>query len=105
MNGEKQEVDARRGSRAGTTLSLRAVAAGYLIYLGWTMVRDLLNGSSTLPVWLSWTAGIGFAAVGAAFGWYSWKRYQADMKAERTQEEEKSPGEDEESDRKDEIQG
>ena len=86
MREEKAEYDLQRRSRAGTTLSLRAIAAGYLIYLGWTLVRDLLNKSSTMTPWIGWAAGLGFAAAGAAFGWYAWRRYQADLKAARLSE-------------------
>ena len=101
MREDRAEYDPQRRSRAGTTLSVRVIAAGYLIYLGYTLIRDLLNGSTTMPVWLSWAAGIGFAAAGAAFGWYTWKRYQADLKAARLPEADKTDGNDDASDRAD----
>lgn len=101
MREDKAEYNVQRRSRAGTTASLRAVAAGYLIWLGWTLLRDMLNGSSTLPVWLSWTASIGFAAIGAAFGWYTWKRYQADMKAAELPETDNDTDQDDAADRAD----
>lgn len=98
MREDGTKYDLQRRSRVGTTVSLRAIAAAYLIYLGWTLIRDFLNGSSTMPAWLSWAAGLGFIAVGAAFGLYAWKRYQADLKAAEIPEEGDTPVQDDASD-------
>lgn len=84
----------RSVANAGTRLILRAVAAGYLLYLAWGLFRELLSGSSTLPLWLGWAAPIAFSAAGICFGFYAWQRYRIDRAAE-TAEREESSGESE----------
>ena len=66
-----------KGSAAGMVI-LRAAVAGYLIYLGYMLIRDHLNGKSTLAPWLSWLFGVLFILAGAGFGWFTYKRYRAD---------------------------
>lgn len=61
---------------------LRAAVAGYLIYLGVSMITDHLNGASTLAPWIIWTAGPVFVIAGAVFGWLTWKRYRAETAEE-----------------------
>ena len=58
---------------------LRAAAAGYLIYLGITLISDHLSGKSTMAPWLAWCFGVLFVFAGAVFLWYSWKRYRQEM--------------------------
>ncbi len=77
MDKSKPEYDEQQLSRAKGAAFLRAVVAGYLIYLGYTLLRDYLGGASTLEPWVAWTVGPGFIAAGIAFGVYVWKRYQA----------------------------
>ena len=74
------EYDEKLLAKARNAVSLRAVVAGYLVYLGYTLIRDHLCGTSTLTPWLAWAAGLGFCAAGAAFGLYAWKRYRAALK-------------------------
>ena len=64
-------------SRAGMTAALRLVAAGYLMYLGYELIRDHLRGVSSLSPALAWLCGIVFLTAGLLFGWYSWQRYRA----------------------------
>ncbi len=68
-------------NRAGATLSLRILASGYLIYLAWTIARDLLNGTSTLPKVPGWLAAVLFAAVGVSFALYAWRSYRREIQA------------------------
>ena len=77
MEKTKPEYDEQQLSRAKGAAFLRAAVAGYLIYLGYTLLRDHLRGTSTLEPWIAWAAGLGFIAAGAAFGLYVWKRYRA----------------------------
>ena len=67
-------------SKAITMAILRAAVSGYLIYLGFTMIKDYVEGNSTLAPWLAWTCGMFFILGGAAFIWYSWKQYRAETK-------------------------
>ena len=57
---------------------LRGVIAGYLVYLGGSTIYDLLRGTSTLSPVLGWTVGPLFVIAGAAFGWFTWRRWKAD---------------------------
>ena len=92
-NGQKAEVDEQRLSRAKAAAFLRSAVAGYLIYLGYTLLRDYLRGSSTLEPWIAWAAGLGFIAAGAAFGVFVWKRYRAAAEEARLPREEEPDGE------------
>ena len=56
---------------------LRAAVAGYIIYLGVSLIRDQLTGGSTLAPWFSWVCGVLFVLAGPGFIWYSWKQYRA----------------------------
>ena len=73
-----------RGRGSGMDL-LRVLAAGYLIYLGISMITDHLNGRSDMAPWLAWACGVLFVLAGAAFAWFSWKRYRAEQ-AEKPEE-------------------
>ena len=85
------EDNSRNRTAAVYKAVLRAAVAGYLIYLGVSMIIDHLNGTSALASWIVWTAGPVFAAAGAVFGWVTWKRYRAE-----TEEEPAEPEDDEE---------
>ena len=87
MNGESPKYDAGKRSKAGTTASLRAVAVGYLLYLGYTLLRDVLDGTTTLPLWLSVSAAVVFIGVAVAFGFYTWRRYRCDVASALLQDE------------------
>ena len=57
---------------------LRGVVAGYLVYLGGSTIYDLIKGTSSLSPVLGWIAGPLFVIAGAAFGWFTWRRWKAD---------------------------
>lgn len=76
MDDRKQEDDAARKSRAGNRAALRLAVAAYLLYLGYSILRDMLTGISSLSPVLGWTAGMAFIVCGLLFGWYSWKRWK-----------------------------
>ena len=84
MNGdgsEKKPAGRAQGNRA----ALRAVVGAYLIYLGVSLVRDFLNGKSTMAPWAAWGCGIFFALAGAGVIVYAWLHYRAET-AEQTRE-------------------
>lgn len=62
--------------RSTTMAMLRAVVSGYLIYLGGSLIYDHVKGKSEMVPWMVWVFGIFFILAGAAFGLYTWKRYQ-----------------------------
>ena len=93
MENWRSEYDELSLAKARSTAILRGVVAGYLVYLGYTLIRDLLNGSSTLPLWAAWAAGLGFCIAGAAFGLFAWKRYKIALEAAKLPPREERPPE------------
>ena len=92
-----------RKTRISNIAMLRTLVAGYLFYLGFTILRDVMKGEpGSLPVWLLWLCGILFMLTALAFlfmltalafGWYTWRQYRrqtAALEAESAQEEKKS---------------
>ena len=75
--------------RAMVMATLRAVVAGYLIYLGGSLIYGQLKGESEMIPWVAWFFGIFFILAGGAFGIYTWKRY----KKESTENPEEAPEE------------
>ena len=81
MNGDRPVYNVQKRAKAGTTATFRAAASIYIAYLGYTILRNYLRGESAVPPWASWLAGIGFIAAALAFGFYTLKRYRADLAA------------------------
>ena len=61
---------------------VRAVVAGYLVYLGGSLIYDYLGGSSTMSPVAAWGLGLLFIAAGAGFGVYTWRRWRAEENTE-----------------------
>jgi hypothetical protein len=67
-------------NRAIAMASLRAVVAGYLIYLGGRLIYDYYHGTSEMALWMTWFFGVVFILAGSAFALYTWKRYQKEKR-------------------------
>ena len=87
MSGGKPEYDMQKRTRAGTAAALRAAGALYILYLGYSILRGYLEGTSTLPAWVAWLAGVVFICAPLAFGVYIVRRYKADLAAARIEPE------------------
>ena len=72
--------DERKRSKASITAVLRSIVAFYLAYLGWTIAQGSGGPDTTMESWLGWTICAVFTAVGIAFGVYTLRRYQIDLK-------------------------
>ena len=59
MKEQQFEYDIQKRAKAGTAATLRAVISVYIIYLGWTVLKGVRNGSSPVPVWVGWLGGGG----------------------------------------------
>ena len=46
MKEQQFEYDIQKRAKAGTAATLRAVISVYIIYLGWTVLKGVRNGSS-----------------------------------------------------------
>ena len=97
MNNQNENFDQANKTKISNMTILRAVVAGYLFYLGFTILRDVMKGEpGSLPIWLLWLCGIGFMLAALAFGFYTWKQYQKQMSAlqsESKEEETETPDE------------
>lgn len=92
----KKHFHAVRKQRADTRALLRALVSGYLLYLAWKLAG---SADPDFPQTARYLAGGLFAATAAAFGLFTWKRYQADRAdAELTPEEEEELRRDREQD-------
>ena len=78
--------------RSETAAILRFLVAGYLFYLGVSLIRDRLTGRSTLPGALVWVCGAAFIAAGILFAWFTWRRYRAGRTEPPAEDD--APGED-----------
>ena len=93
MNDKNPQYDVQKRARASTAATLRAVVALYLIYLGYTILKNTIRGESTLPLWLGWTAGIVFIAGSLGFCVYIYRRWRADLESARLTPPEQNPAE------------
>ena len=90
-----QNESDRRKTKITNVATLRIVVAGYLIYLGFSILRDVQKGEpGSLPVWVLWLAGIVFIVFALGFGYYTWRQYQKEIEALRSESAEKNPAED-----------
>ena len=83
MKEQQFEYDIQKRAKAGTAATLRAVISVYIIYLGWTVLKGVRNGSSPVPFWVGWLVAIVFTAAAIAFGVYTWKTWHRDLEAAR----------------------
>ena len=75
-----------RKTRISNIAMLRTLVAGYLFYLGFTILRDVMKGEpGSLPVWLLWLCGILFMLTALD------RRQTAALEAESAEEEKDSP--------------
>lgn len=92
MNNQNENIDQAKKTKISNMTILRAVVAGYLFYLGFTILRDVLKGEpGSLPLWLLWLCGILFMLSAIAFGFYTWKYYQKEMASLRDESKEGEP--------------
>ena len=56
--------------------SIWGIAGGYLIYLAYQMLKNLIEGKSVLPPWLAVLAGILFGGSGAGLLFLAWKTWK-----------------------------
>lgn len=90
---ENDKESGRRRAKATNVTSLRVVVAGYLIYLGGSLIYDMIRGRSTLSPFAACALGLLFIAAGVVFGLYSWRRWKILEKAAREEEAREGSGE------------
>ena len=72
-----------RKQKATTSALLRCLVIAYLLFLAWQLASGASAAESPggMPPWLAYTAAGVFCAVAAGFGVYTWKSWQAGLKA------------------------
>ena len=70
-----------RKQKATTSAFLRCLVIAYLLYLAWKLAWGWTDTPGGMPRWLAYTAAGAFCAAAAAFGVYTWKKWQAGLKA------------------------
>lgn len=82
MNRNPQpRYDEKKRSKANISAVLRSIVAFYLAYLGVTIAQNSGGPDTTMEPWMGWGICAVFCAAAIAFGVYTLRRYQADLKA------------------------
>ena len=87
MNEDKKTGGVAGFASPGGMAMLRAVVSGYLIYLGFTLIRDMLSGSSDMAPVLGWGCGLLFMLAGALSVFYTWRRWRREQTPEEERKE------------------
>ena len=96
MNDKEHfEYDIQRRARAGTGATLRALVAGYLLYLAWQIVKGVRAGETSMSPALAYTAAAFFAIAALSFVVYLIRRWRADVEAARLPAKTETEGESE----------
>ena len=78
---------------------LMGVVGGYLIYLAYELIRDMINGVATqMPKALTIIVAVLFAGIGAGlvvFAWKLWKKGREGREEDRTEIPEEESGSEE----------
>lgn len=77
------EYDEQRRARAGSGAVLRALVAGYLLYLAWQIVNGVRAGETTMSPAVAYGAAAFFTLAAAAFIVYLIRRWRLDLAAAR----------------------
>ena len=80
------EYDVQRRARAGTSAILRALVAGYLVYLAWQILQNVRTGETSMTPAVAYTAAGFFLMAAAAFAVYLIRRWRIEVEAARLPE-------------------
>ena len=91
------EYDVQRRARAGTSATLRALVAGYLVYLAWQIVKGVRSGETSMSPAVGYAAAACFLLAALVFAVYLIRRWKKEVEAARLPavEESAPQGEDE----------
>ena len=77
------EYDVQRRARAGTSATLRALVAGYLLYLAWQIVKGVRTGETSMSPAVAYTAAAFFVIAAIVFVVYLLRRWRKEVEAAR----------------------
>ena len=91
------EYDVQSRARAGTSATLRALVAGYLVYLAWQIVKGVRSGETSMSPAVGYAAAAFFLLAALVFAVYLIRRWKKEVEAARlpADREEAPQGEDE----------
>ena len=93
------EYDMAQRARAINTATLRACVSLYLIYLRYQVIRNGIDGETTMSLPLCFFFGALLIAAAAGFGVYIIKRYRKDLQSARIELREPESAEEEAAER------
>ena len=77
------EYDVQRRARAGTSATLRALVAGYLVYLAWQIVKGVRSGETSMSPAVGYAAAAFFLLAALVFAVYLIRRWKKEVEAAR----------------------
>ena len=77
------EYDVQRRARAGSSAGLRALVAGYLVYLAWQILRNVRSGETTMTPAVAYAASASFLLAAAAYAVYLVRCWRIEVEAAR----------------------
>ena len=77
------EYDVQRRARAGTSATLRALVAGYLVYLACQIVKGVRTGETSMSPAVGYTAAACFLLAALVFAVYLIRRWKKEVEAAR----------------------
>lgn len=80
--GRQHSPHGEARNQATRSMTLRGLAAVYLLYLTWELGQSTVAGKAPLADWLSWLLTVLFGAAAAAMAVWSWRAFRV-VKAER----------------------
>ena len=75
MDDRKKQSETVRARESSFTV-VRAVVAGYLVYLGISLLRGTTDGGTAMPLRLKWFFSLLFIVAGLLFAVYTWRRWR-----------------------------
>ena len=78
---EHWEYDPQRRARASTGAMLRALVAGYLLYLAWNIVKGVRAGETSMSPAVAYPAAAFFTLAAIAFVVYLIRRWRKEVEA------------------------
>ncbi len=78
---QKKQYNTVMRGRAFAALALRIAVAGYLVYLAWRIMTNMLSGSDAIPEWVVWLFCAAFIAAAAGFCVYATVFFKKALKA------------------------
>ena len=80
------EYNVQKRARAGTSATLRALVAGYLVYLAWQILQNVRSGATSMKPAVAYAAAGFFLLAAVAFAVYLIRRWRIEVEAARLPE-------------------